>query len=94
MPGVERQRAARSRSSSITVSRPQAASNGRVRAPRPGTDLDQRLAGLRIDLADDAVDDGAIDQEVLAEALAGAVGHGGRLGWPAPGYCGGSRSST
>ena len=33
-------------------------------------DLHQRIAGPRVDHADDAVDDGAVGEEMLAEALA------------------------
>ena len=57
-----------------------------------GTDLDQRVARLRIDRGDDPVDHRQVDEEVLAEALSGV--------WQerpprrcAGRYCGGSRSS-
>ena len=44
-----------------------------------GANLDHHLSGGGCDLAHDGVDDGAVGQEVLAEALAGNVLHG-RLG--------------
>ena len=44
-----------------------------------GTDLDHHLPGGGCNFAHDGVDDGAVGQEVLAEALAGNVLHG-RLG--------------
>ena len=40
---------------------------------RAGTDLDDRVAGLRIDRLHDGVDNAGVGEEVLPEALAGAM---------------------
>ena len=50
-------------------------------------DLDHGLAGARVDGADDGVDDAAVAEEVLAEALARDV-------LAAAAHWGGSRNST
>ena len=49
-----------------------------------------RLAGHGGDSTHDGVDDGVVTQKMLTKALARNVLHPGS----APGYCGGSRSST
>ena len=63
------------------------------RAPaRP--DLDQRLAGARIDAVDDPMDHRPVDEEMLAEPLLGAM-QGSAAARDSVRYCacGGSRSS-
>ncbi len=83
-----RSRAARSRSSSITVSRPQRSTSGSRQRAQAGADLDQRLARLRVDRARRCASMTArVGQEVLAEALAR------RCALTAV-HCGGSRNST
>ena len=69
-----RNRAARSRSISRPPNdRPARCTNRRVRAAWARSDLDDVLAGTRIDRIDDAIDDPRIVQEVSAEAPASTM---------------------
>ena len=70
---VRASRAARSRSISIAVRCPARSISGAVSAARPGPDLDQVVARRGRDRGDDARDVVRIDEEILAEALAGLV---------------------